>query len=369
MTSQKPTILHVIDTTGPGGAETVFLQLADACNQHGYRSIAVIRAPGWVEDQLKKLQIEYHIIECKGSFNLRFLWSLVRLVYAENIQVIQSHLLGSNVYASVTGLLTLTRVISTFHGHVDISPSERYRAVKFRLVSLGSDSVVTVTRELLDTIRAMGNNRLTEKSVVISNGINLSKLMKLPIRNMPVDRGSPVLFGMLGNIRTAKNYFLAIDFIKNLRDMGGNALLQIAGDDSKALALKVKQYVLDTGLNEFITFLGFIDDVPEFFSQTDVFLMTSSSEGQPLALTQALAAGVPVLTTPSGVEGVVVDGVTAFISSEHSVESLVSKFRLLSGLDVSRRSLVQLASKELARSRFGLEMMCDGYFELYTINR
>jgi len=368
MTSRKPTILHVIDTTGPGGAETVFTQLAAACNHQGYRSIAIIRGSGWVEDQLKKLHIEYHIIECKGSFNFRFLWSLVRLVHAENIQIIQSHLLGSNVYASVTGLLTLTRVISTFHGHVDVSPNERFRAAKFGLVALGSASVVTVTRELLDTIRTMGSKRLTKKSIVIANGIDLSKLIKLPIRNISINRGDPISFGMLGNIRTAKNYFLAVDVIKNLRDKGCNVSLKIAGDDSKTLAVKVKRYVLDAGLNEFITFLGFIEDVPAFFSETDVFLMTSSSEGHPLALTQALAAGVPVLTTPSGVEEIVVDGITAFISNGHSAESLVSKFNFLSGLESSRRSLVQLASKELVKSKFSLEIMCDAYFELYKID-
>ena len=46
------TILHVIDTTGPGGAETVFINIADTVRRRGYRSVVLIRGEGWVHDQL-----------------------------------------------------------------------------------------------------------------------------------------------------------------------------------------------------------------------------------------------------------------------------------------------------------------------------
>ena len=48
------TILHTIDTTGPGGAETVFIDLVTGLPAAGYRSIAVIRSEGWVCDELRR---------------------------------------------------------------------------------------------------------------------------------------------------------------------------------------------------------------------------------------------------------------------------------------------------------------------------
>ncbi len=51
---QSQSILHTIDTTGPGGAETVFLNLLEHLVFGGYRNIALIKGPGWVEQQLKK---------------------------------------------------------------------------------------------------------------------------------------------------------------------------------------------------------------------------------------------------------------------------------------------------------------------------
>ena len=51
------TILHIIDTTGPGGAESMFITLADKTRNHGYQSIGVIRGKGWVHDELQTRQV------------------------------------------------------------------------------------------------------------------------------------------------------------------------------------------------------------------------------------------------------------------------------------------------------------------------
>ena len=55
MARPQPSILHAIDTTGPGGAETVFLDLVQYLTVDGYHNIAIIKGPGWVEDQLKQI--------------------------------------------------------------------------------------------------------------------------------------------------------------------------------------------------------------------------------------------------------------------------------------------------------------------------
>ena len=55
--TQSPSILHAIDTTGPGGAETVFLDLAEKLQIDGYSNYAIIKGAGWVEEQLQKRNI------------------------------------------------------------------------------------------------------------------------------------------------------------------------------------------------------------------------------------------------------------------------------------------------------------------------
>ena len=94
------TILHVIDTTGPGGAETIFIDLASRLPENKYRSIVVIRGKGWVCEELCRRGIEPLFMDAKGSFNWRSLSGLASLVRKEGVDLIQSHLLGSNVYCS-----------------------------------------------------------------------------------------------------------------------------------------------------------------------------------------------------------------------------------------------------------------------------
>ena len=131
------TILHVIDTTGPGGAETVFIDLATRLPKEKYRSLALIRGKGWVYEELCRRGLEPVLLDCKGSFNWRYLLQLRNLIRKEEVDLIQSHLLGSNVYCALAGLLTATPVVATFHGSVDIGERERFKGLKFGAIQAG----------------------------------------------------------------------------------------------------------------------------------------------------------------------------------------------------------------------------------------
>lgn len=361
-----PTVLHVIDTTGPGGAETVFLALAEGCIKQGYRSVALIRGPGWVEQQLKMRAIPYYIRDCKGSLNLKFLFQMFSIIRKEKVTHIQSHLLGSNVYTSIMGLFTRLPVTATFHGHVDISPDERFRNAKLALIKMGARHVVSVTEDLKNTINRTTGSYCRLDPTVIPNGIDLSDLEKLPVHAMRKS-DKPLILGCLGNVRPAKNYPLAIEFVRLLKSKGINVKLRIAGDDTKSGAIELKQKVKAFGLEEHVEFLGFTDDVPSFFESIDVFLMTSSSEGHPLALTQALAAAKPILSTRNGVERVVPEHLM-FLADQHTAASL---FTALESLEQSAQSAE--GSERLVEGRkyvndyYSEDVMRQRYTNLYEI--
>ena len=61
------TILHTIDTTGPGGAETVFIDLAMRMPKDKYRSVVVIRDKGWVYEELGRRGVTPILLNSKGS--------------------------------------------------------------------------------------------------------------------------------------------------------------------------------------------------------------------------------------------------------------------------------------------------------------
>jgi len=362
-------ILHVIDTTGPGGAETIFIALAEFTKNLSWKSIALIRGEGWVKDQLQKLGIETIVLNSKGSFNLKFLLQLVKIIKKEQIDVIQSHLLGSNVYASLAGIITKTPVICSFHGFVDVSKNERFRWLKFLIIRLGAKKIVAVTGKLKTSLEQdfLFPKR---KTIAIPNGIKTEQYQDISpdyYRKKLSLTKEILVIGSLGNIREAKNYFLAIDVIKELISSGLNLRYLIAGDDTNKLALQLKERVHSLELDQVVHFLGFIEDVPLFLKSLDIFLISSASEGHPLALTQAMSAALPIVATKCGVEDIVENNETALIAESNIAGELVKKIKMVMDNPELKNKLSQNA-QVLAQTKYSVDVMFQSFLGLYSNN-
>lgn len=361
MTAQK-SILHIIDTTGPGGAETIFTQLAAETQKRGIKSIALIRGEGWVAEQLRAAGIRTCFYNCKGSFNFSYLKFLVKLIKEENVTLIQSHLLGSNVYASIAGLLARVPVIATFHGFVDISEKERFGAAKFLAIRFGARRVVAVTQQLYAAL-AERSYFDKKKLMVIPNGIDLSFFPE----KQSVSIESKVHIGCLGNVRSAKNYPLAINALNELvTSYNLDAYLHIAGDDKNQLANDCKALVEKLNLTERVIWHGFINSAADYLASLDVYLLSSTSEGHPLALTQAMSVGLPIVVTDCGVDTVVRDGHSALIAINNDATDVAKKINAVISNDELRKSIAQNASND-ARKYWGLDATFRKYFSIYDL--
>ena len=146
------TILRTIDTTGPGGAETVFIDLATRLPKDKYRSVVVIRGKDWVDNELCRRGVKPVLLDAKGSFNWRYLSGLRKIIQSEAVDLIQSHLLASYGCCSLVGLLTGKLVITTFHGAVDIGENERFKRLRFTAINAGASRIVAVIDSLCDDI-------------------------------------------------------------------------------------------------------------------------------------------------------------------------------------------------------------------------
>jgi glycosyltransferase involved in cell wall biosynthesis len=365
-TTGTKTILHVIDTTGPGGAETVFIDLADRLRQRGYRSVVCIRGPGWVCDQLRARGLTPYIVDAKGSFNWRFLRELLRIIRRENVDVIQSHLLGSNVYCAMAGLIARKPVIATFHGMVDVGPNERFRGAKLWLMNRGVRRFVAVSKNLRDAIEREG---LLDASRcdIIYNGIDLARYGRTDSRELRQRLGlgdDAVLVGSLGNVRPAKAYDLLIRAARRVIDQRPEVHFVIAGDAKNTLHKKLAALADELGVADHIHFIGFCDDSAGYLAQLDYFLLTSSSEGLSIATIEALATGLPaVVTRCGGPEEIVTPEQDALMVGIDADAVAAGVLQLLSDGELAKRLGEQ--GVQTAQSRFGMDAMLRGYGGLY----
>jgi len=131
---------------------------------------------------------------------------------------------------------------------------------------------------------------------------------------------------MVGRLDAQKNPMLLLDALCNLVDKGSHDLnLLLIGEGQ--LRGQLEGFIEQAGLSDRVRLLGLksIDEVAELMQTADLFVLSSSYEGMPMAAIEALACGVPVATTRVGEVALVVkDGVCGRIADSHSVSDLTS---------------------------------------------
>jgi len=297
------TILHTIDVTGSGGAETVFLSLIKNLDKQQYQSIVVIAGTGWLYDQLDAMGVEPIVIDMSGSLNFGLVKNLIRIIKDHNVDIVQSHLFGSNLYSSIAGLFTRASVVSTFHGAIDIEGGKFYRWLKTWLINLGSKKVISVSNYLRQKLIA--ETCITEKkSAVIYNGVNMIEFQAEKIeRRIKTERGwgeNVYLVGLIGNLNAAKAYEVLIEAAAILKTGRPEIRYVIAGDTRNLVYPALDNLLGRHQLRDTVEFLGFVDNMAEFLAEIDLYVICSESEGFSLSVVEAMASSCPVISTRCG---------------------------------------------------------------------
>lgn len=302
MDTSSPCILHAIDTTGPGGAETVFLDLTENLTLSGYRSIAIIKGPGWVEDQLKARGITYYIVKPSGRFSFSYYRALTRIVHNNNVQLIQAHLLGSTLTYSILSLLLGIPLVATLHGRVDVNPNERLIYLKNLIMKLGVNRLVAVSQDLANYIEERGLFNKTDIRVIY-NGVNVEKYGRNTLRDIreQLQLGDEaILVGSVGNIRPAKAYHVLIEAARMVTEQDPKIHFVIAGHKKAELMAQLDDLMERIGVRNQVHFIGFQHNSAAFLGQMDLFALSSSSEGFSISTIEAMATGLAVVATRCG---------------------------------------------------------------------
>jgi glycosyltransferase involved in cell wall biosynthesis len=355
-------VLHVIDTCGPGGAETVFLQTATRLDSARFQPSAVIGGTGWLAEQLQESGLPPRIVSAKGSFNARYLSTLLRLARQHRSDVIVAHLYGSSVYASLAGTLLSIPVVSILHGQIDVSQAERFSSLKAAIIRRASRKVIFVSQRLLDELAP--RLRLTAaQCAVIPNGVDTEVFRPHRDRSIRAELGisdDTTLIGAIGNVRTPKAYDVLLRAAQALVDRSRRFHLVIAGDCANALGRELEQLKRNLGLDRHVTFLGLRSDVVRILNNLDAFVLSSQTEGFSIACIEAMACGVPVVATRSGGPEQILDGEAGLLVPTGNPESLALAIeRIISSKELAAGLTAR--AMERVRERYSLATMLSRY--------
>lgn len=361
-------VLHAIDTPGPGGAETVFLDTIRLLDKSRFRSYAAIPGRGYLFDQLLKEGIQPIIIESKGSFSFRYLVSLIRAIRRYRIDIVQSHLFGSNVYCSIAGIICRKPVISVFHGFVDVHKRDLFLKMRVALVDSGSFRTVFVSDHLkMFFVNNVGFS--SNKAVTIYNGIEVSKFTGQ--KKDPAVLGElgftddHFIIGAIGNIRQAKGYEYLVRAAAFIHATHPQCRVVVAGEGTGELFRTLQELKTNLGLDHVVRFIGYRHDTVRLFNIFDAFVVSSLSEGFSIATLEALASNVPVVATRSGgPEEIIDNGRTGLLVAPQNAEMLAEAVTSLIN-DNNLRSLLTANGYKVVRDRFDVVSMIASYAHLY----
>jgi glycosyltransferase involved in cell wall biosynthesis len=360
-------VLHAIDTSGPGGAETVFLNLIDGLDRRRFvPHVAIGETNGWLRGELARRGVPLWPCAVKGSCNYRYLRQLLAIITGAGIDLVQSHLLGSNLYCSLAGALSRTPVVSTFHGFVDTGVAERFLPLKLRLVNSGSSRIVFVSDHLAGHYRQLAGEN--GKYHTIYNGVDLSRFT--PGRDDSLRRELGVgkdqwLIGTIGNIRPAKGYEFFLRAARRIVDQQPGCRFVIVGEGAGEGLRRLHDLRQQLGLQEMVHFAGFRGDTVTVLHNFDLYLLSSSSEGFSIACLEAMACGLPVVATRSGgPEEIIGDGDDGLLVPPASPEAMAGAVLKLLG-NPERRGQIAARAIDTVTRRFALQTMLDHYANLY----
>jgi glycosyltransferase involved in cell wall biosynthesis len=363
----KRTILHTIETTGPGGAETVLLHLASKINRKRFRSLALLPGKGWLSEQLQKSGIPVHFVESKGWYDFRVPRAVVHLIRREGVDLIHSHLPSHNFYSCLAGSLTGRPAVATYHGAVELTRTTPLKSrIQLATVRHLADSVVVVCDYVGQLLEALHFPR--KKIVRIYSGIDTERFIAARDgnlrRELQVPQDAP-LVGTVANVRESKGYEFLVRAARVVIDRVPAAHFVAVGDIDPVLGKPLFALVDQLDLQNRFHFLDFRKDVPEILSALNVFALASVSEGFPLVALEAMAAAKPVVMTRSGGQQEIVDdGLDCLLIPPADAEALAAA---ISDLLENPARAAQLAQRARAKVQAGftLEKMVGEYEALY----
>lgn len=360
------TVLHLIHTTGPGGAETIFMQLARSLEGGDWKSHVCVTGEGWLTDALRETGFEPIVLP--NSDRRAYLRGLVRIIRSLGVDLVQAHLLGPSFYASLAGILCGVPVISTYHGACDVNPRVSLRErLRYGLICRGSRKIVLVSDSLRQELLGRGY-AAPEDTAVIANGIDTAVFRPRADPSFRRDLGladHQILVGAVGNVRAPKDYPTFLRSAALLAERSPDYRFVIVGENQGPRYEELLRLRAELGLGERVAFAGFRPDVHRVLNSLDVFVVSSRTEGFSLAAVQAMASGVPVVATRCGGPEEILtdgrDGLLVEVGSPEQIAGAVDRLRTEPGL---RERLTRTALQRVEESYSIVEML-RRYEELY----
>lgn len=360
-------VLQFITPTGFYGAERWILALNNNLDQDKVRSDLVVTVEKGVQPEIvahfnaDKCQV--FEIKVNSRFSLHTIRSLIALIKQRNIDVIHTHGYKSDILGIIAARISGIKAVSTPHGFGE--PADHKLKI---FISLGKlalrffDVVAPLSEQLVEESKAAGVSK--DKVQFIRNAVDLKEVEQYRLNKTNHDDPDRVLrVGYIGQMIPRKKIDHILDIFNRIWLENKNVELKLLGDGNSRVELEAYASTLPS--RDVIRFLGFRNDRLELLSQFDLFVMTSSDEGIPRCLMEAIAMEIPVAAyNIPGVDQLVMHNKTGLLAKYGDQKKLQEYWSKLL-FDKEYAQKLAIKGRSFVNERYSGQRMASEYTALY----
>jgi glycosyltransferase involved in cell wall biosynthesis len=362
---KKVRVLEIIDHLDSAGAQGVVTHLVRAIDRSRF-DVSVVCLFSTTETPLAKNLIKegfsVHFLSKKKGFDPIILLRIDRLIRRFKPDVVHTHL-GTLKYSLPS--MVLRRIPFKVHTLHALARYETEYPMVNKLAFKAGVYPVAIADEVKKSIEELYG--ITD-CCSIPNGIPVKEYEEPDIdraewrRCEGIDQDAFV-FVNVGRLCKHKNQQLLIRAFAETVNRGKNAVLLIAGDGD--CLGRLKKTAKEHSVSEKIYFLGVRNDVKALLGAADVFVLSSECEGNPLCVMEAMASGLPVISTEvGGVSQLIQDGRSGMLVKKGDLRALSDAMRALMTDNFLRTRIKDYARKK-ALEKFNSSIMARSYEKLF----
>jgi glycosyltransferase involved in cell wall biosynthesis len=328
-------IIQIIDSLEVGGAEKMAVNYANAlADRIEFSGLITTRAEGNLKAQIANT-VNYFFLKKKRTIDFQAAIRLKKYCKDHQIDLIHSH--SSSYFISLLVKLIYPKIKIVWHDHNGLS---EYISSKdtyvLKLFSFFFEGIIVVNYKL----KNWAEKRLNCSSVIYFPNFT-NYFATIPSETILEGKpGKRIL--CLANLRDQKNHFFLLKVAEKLKESNLDWTFHLIGKDfmdeySKEVHKKIKDKYLQTN----VYIYGSKNDVINIINQSDIAILTSKSEGLPVALLEYGLSKKPVVSTKVGeIPLIITNGINGFITGIDDVDGF-------------HKSLLKLIADENLRSKFG----------------
>lgn len=342
-------VLHLIDTLGLGGAQRLLKNIMESRRGDGDLFLHALRR---VEPCYEIDHPNVSVFPSSSRYSPVPLREVLRCIDENGIDILHCHLPRSIAFGFMARLLRRGGLKLIVQDHAEVFRNNPVFSLLLRLCGPEASAFVASSPSNGEALgRILGPH-----SRKIRLAYNFADPSAFNAAESPVRRAGArarwgiaedeFVVGYAGRLAERKGWRLFAEAAAVLKHTPLRFAMAGAGPQEAELL----RFLESNGLREKVRFLGYVADMPGFYSMLDCYVLPSRWEGMPMTLIEAMSMGVPVVCSRApGIQEFVGDGRDALLIDPSRREDLAEKLLLLANEPALRRRLAAGAQETVAR--------------------